>query len=67
LCIIIMAIFNIIQEHKSNQVMKSILNMLPAQAVVTRNGAPQEILASRLVEGDVIELSVGRVPAVSNL
>jgi sodium/potassium-transporting ATPase subunit alpha len=66
LCIIVMAIFNIVQEHKSNQVMKSILNMLPAQAIVIRNGAPQEILATQLVEGDVIELSVGRVPAVSN-
>jgi sodium/potassium-transporting ATPase subunit alpha len=63
LCIIVMAIFNIVQEHKSNQVMKSILNMLPAQAIVIRNGAPQEILATQLVEGDVIELSVGRVPA----
>jgi magnesium-transporting ATPase (P-type) len=40
--------------------------MLPAQAIVIRNGAPQEILATQLVEGDVIELSVGRVPAVSN-
>ena len=66
IAIIIMAIFDIVQEHKSNQVMKSILNMLPAQAIVIRDGAPQQIAASQLVVGDCIELSVGRVPAVSS-
>lgn len=40
--------------------------MPPAQAIVIRDGAPQQIATSQLVGGDVIELSVGRVPAVSS-
>lgn len=64
ICILVMAMFSIVQEQKSSRVMKSILRMLPAQTTVTRNGAPQQIAASQLVEGDVVELSVGKVPAV---
>jgi sodium/potassium-transporting ATPase subunit alpha len=63
ICIFVMAIFNIVQEQKSNRVMKSILRMLPTQTIVIRNGSPQQIAASQLVEGDVVELSVGKVPA----
>jgi sodium/potassium-transporting ATPase subunit alpha len=44
--------------------MDSILNLLPENAVVMRDGQPKSIPSSELVVGDVVQLTTGqKVPA----
>jgi sodium/potassium-transporting ATPase subunit alpha len=44
--------------------MASILNLLPENAVVLRDGQPKSIPSNELVVGDVVQLSTGqKVPA----
>ncbi|EST06947.1 P-type ATPase, A domain protein [Kalmanozyma brasiliensis GHG001] len=58
------AIFNAFQDWSTQKVMNSILNLLPENAIVIRDGEHKSIPASDLVVGDVCILSTGnKVPA----
>ncbi|ORY05439.1 calcium ATPase [Basidiobolus meristosporus CBS 931.73] len=56
--------FNAYQDWSSSKVMKSINNMLPANALVKRDGKKIRIPVSNLVVGDLVYLTYGnKVPA----
>ncbi|ETS61563.1 p-type atpase [Moesziomyces aphidis] len=58
------ALFNAFQDYSTQKVMNSILNLLPENAVVIRDGEHRSLPASDLVVGDVVVLSTGnKVPA----
>ncbi len=58
------ALFNAFQDWSTQKVMNSILNLLPENAVVIRDGEHKSISATELVVGDVVVLSTGnKVPA----
>ncbi|KAK9720409.1 hypothetical protein K7432_004160 [Basidiobolus ranarum] len=58
------ASFSAFQDWSTSRVMKSILNMIPAECLVLRDGSPQKIPASDLVVGDIVLLKLGnKVPA----
>lgn len=58
------AIFSGLQDWSAQKVMSSILDLLPKNAVVMRDGEAKSIPASELVVGDVVQLSTGqKVPA----
>lgn len=62
--IFLQAIFNALQDFSTAKVMNSIKGLLPANAVVIRDGEKKTIAASDIVAGDLIVLSQGiRVPA----
>ncbi|CAE8590596.1 unnamed protein product [Polarella glacialis] len=53
-----------LEERKSNNVMGSLMKMVPAQSSVIRDGKPRRIPAAELVVGDLVQLKGGdRVPA----
>jgi sodium/potassium-transporting ATPase subunit alpha len=52
------------QEQKSQALLESFMNMIPAKAMTIRDGKIQQIEASHLVVGDVVYLSAGaKTPA----
>lgn len=56
--------FSYFQEAKSSRIMDSFANMVPQQAVCTRDGEKSTIKAEDLVVGDLIDVKFGdRVPA----
>jgi sodium/potassium-transporting ATPase subunit alpha len=58
------ATFSALQDWSAQKVMDSILNLLPENAVVIRDGQPKSILSNELVVGDVVQLTTGqKVPA----
>jgi sodium/potassium-transporting ATPase subunit alpha len=58
------AIFSALQDWSAQRVMDSILNLVPENAVVMRDGQPKSIPSNELVVGDVVQLSTGqKVPA----
>ncbi|ORX97818.1 cation-transporting ATPase pma1 [Basidiobolus meristosporus CBS 931.73] len=58
------ASFSAIQDWSTSRVMKSILNMIPAECLVLRDGLPQKLAATELVIGDIVLLKLGnKVPA----
>lgn len=62
--ITLQASFSAFQDWSTKQVMNSILNLLPSEALVTRDGQPTRIPATELVAGDLVQISVGnKVPA----
>ncbi|KAK9720816.1 hypothetical protein K7432_003880 [Basidiobolus ranarum] len=62
--IFLQAGFNAYQDWSSSKVMKSINNMLPASALVNRDGKKIRIPVSSLVVGDLVYLTYGnKVPA----
>ncbi|CAG8572667.1 7033_t:CDS:10 [Acaulospora morrowiae] len=62
--VIIQAAFGAYQDWSTSKVMNSIKNMLPAEALVIRNGQVTKIFASDLVVGDVVQINMGnKVPA----
>ena len=62
--IFLQAIFSGLQDWSTQRVMNSILNLLPENAIVIRDGEPKSIPATDLVVGDVVQLSSGnKVPA----
>ncbi|PWN50093.1 calcium ATPase [Violaceomyces palustris] len=62
--IFLQAIFSGLQDWSTQRVMNSILNLLPENAIVIRDGEPKSIPSSELVVGDVVQLSTGnKVPA----
>jgi sodium/potassium-transporting ATPase subunit alpha len=64
LVIALQAVFEAFQDWSSGQVMKSIKNMMPSEAIVIRDGSECHIAVSDLVVGDVVVLTNGsKVPA----
>jgi len=62
--VIMTGCFSYFQEAKSSRIMDSFKNMVPQQAVCTRNGEKRTINADGLVVGDMIDVKFGdRVPA----
>jgi sodium/potassium-transporting ATPase subunit alpha len=58
------AVFEAFQDWSSGKVMKSIKNMMPADAHVIRNGVERKIPVAELVVGDLVILENGtKVPA----
>ncbi|KAI8072363.1 putative Na/K ATPase alpha 1 subunit [Gongronella butleri] len=64
IAIIVQASFSAFQDWSTSRVMKSILNLLPAECLVVRDGKVTKIQASELVSGDIVQLKLGnKVPA----
>ncbi|KAJ2879764.1 hypothetical protein IWW38_006062, partial [Coemansia aciculifera] len=62
--IVLQASFSAWQEWTTSRVMASITGMLPTETVVTRNGATTTIVATSLVQGDVVHIRGGdKIPA----
>ncbi len=58
------ASFSAFQDWSTSRVMKSILNLLPAECIVLRNGQISKISAGQLVIGDIVHVNLGnKVPA----
>lgn len=56
------------QEHRAEQSLAALRGMLPVKARVRRNGMIAEVLADRLVPGDIVLLEAGdRIPADGRL
>ncbi|KAG0048352.1 hypothetical protein BGZ83_006677 [Gryganskiella cystojenkinii] len=61
---ILVASFSAFQDFSTAKVMSSIMDMIPAECVVSRDGVQTKIPASQLVVGDRVHLSLGnKVPA----
>ncbi|KAJ3154476.1 hypothetical protein HDU86_004605 [Geranomyces michiganensis] len=62
--IIMQAGFSAAQDFATGRVMNSILNLLPSECVVVRNGESLKTSVTQVVAGDVVLLSTGqKVPA----
>ncbi|KAJ5291848.1 hypothetical protein N7478_001099 [Penicillium angulare] len=62
--ITLQASFSAFQDWSTKRVMNSILNLLPAEALVLRDGKQMRLPATELVAGDIVQISVGnKVPA----
>ncbi|KAH8826911.1 hypothetical protein DL96DRAFT_1669665 [Flagelloscypha sp. PMI_526] len=62
--IVIQAVFNLWQDYTTGLVMASITNMLPSEVTVIRNGEISKVVATELVIGDLVKISLGcKVPA----
>ncbi|KAJ5628181.1 hypothetical protein N7490_010409 [Penicillium lividum] len=62
--ITLQASFSAFQDWSTKKVMNSILNLLPSEALVLRDGKQLRISATDLVAGDIVQISVGnKVPA----
>lgn len=62
--VVITGIFSYYQESKSSRIMESFKNMVPAYAVVVRDGQKQTLKAEEICIGDVVEVKFGdRIPA----
>ncbi|ORX34849.1 K, P-type ATPase [Kockovaella imperatae] len=62
--ILLQAFFSAFQDWSSQKVMNSILNLVPENATVTRDGQQISVPSADLVTGDIVHMSMGnRVPA----
>ncbi|KAJ6093578.1 hypothetical protein N7486_008867 [Penicillium sp. IBT 16267x] len=62
--IFLQAGFSAFQDWSTERTMKSILDLVPTDAVVLRSGTPTRIPSTDVVTGDVVQISVGnKVPA----
>lgn len=62
--ICLQASFSAFQDWSTSRVMKSIMNLLPSDCIVIRNGVPTQITANKLVVGDIVKINLGnKVPA----
>lgn len=62
--ILLQASFSAFQDWSTKRVMNSILDLLPAEAIVVRDGQPKKMPAAELVVGDIVQISIGnKVPA----
>ena len=62
--ILFQATFSAFQDWSSQKIMDSILNLVPENANVTRDGKLMSIPSAQLVVGDIVHLAMGnRVPA----
>jgi len=58
------AAFTALQDWSTSRVMSSILNLIPSECVVLRDGKTMKVRTSELVTGDIVQLSMGnKVPA----
>ncbi|EGX95017.1 Na/K ATPase alpha 1 subunit, putative [Cordyceps militaris CM01] len=56
--------FSAFQDWSTQRTMKSITDLLPAEALVVRDGQTVRIAAAELVAGDIVQLQIGnKVPA----
>jgi sodium/potassium-transporting ATPase subunit alpha len=58
--IVLQAVFSGLQDWSAQRVMASILNLLPENAAVLRDGQHKSIPSNELVVGDVVQLSTGQ-------
>jgi len=66
--ILINAVFTFIEQYKAEKAIEALKKMLPYLVRIIRGGREKEVLAERIVPGDVILLSEGdRVPADGRL
>jgi Ca2+-transporting ATPase len=66
--VVLNALLGFYQEHRAEQSLAALRNMLPTRAKVRRGGAASEVPADRLVPGDIVLLEAGdRVPADGRL
>jgi sodium/potassium-transporting ATPase subunit alpha len=64
LVIFLQATFSAFQDWSTARTMKSILNLLPSETVVIRNGQSCKVASVDLVVGDTVKISIGnKVPA----
>ncbi|KAG4071147.1 hypothetical protein HA402_003279 [Bradysia odoriphaga] len=65
ICVIFLqASFSAFQDWSTSRVMKSILNLLPSECIVLRNGQISKISSNQLVVGDIVHVDLGnKVPA----
>jgi sodium/potassium-transporting ATPase subunit alpha len=64
LVILLQAMFSAFQDWSTKRVMNSIMDLLPSECLVIRDGELKKIPASDLVAGDLVQLSTGnKVPA----
>jgi len=61
--VVLQTAFNAWQDVSTSRVMASIQDMLPDDVIVLRDGAQMTLPATSLVPGDIIQLSVGKIPA----
>lgn len=62
--IFLQACFSAFQDYSTAKTMKSILDMVPAEALALRDGSFIKVPASTLVPGDVVKVVIGnKVPA----
>ncbi|KAJ5199818.1 ATPase P-type K/Mg/Cd/Cu/Zn/Na/Ca/Na/H-transporter [Penicillium cf. griseofulvum] len=62
--IALQASFSAFQDWSTARVMNSILDLLPAEAMVMRDGKLTHLPASELVAGDIVQIGIGnKVPA----
>ncbi|KAJ5902259.1 hypothetical protein N7495_002787 [Penicillium taxi] len=62
--IALQVVFSVFQDWSTKRVMNSILNLLPSDALVLRDGNLIQIPATELVTGDIVHISIGnKVPA----
>jgi sodium/potassium-transporting ATPase subunit alpha len=57
--ILLQASFSAFQDWSTKRVMDSILDLLPAGAMVTRNGTSSKVSATDLVVGDIVKIAIG--------
>jgi magnesium-transporting ATPase (P-type) len=66
--IVVNALFATVQEHRAQQAVSALRQILPARVRVRRDGATVEITTDEVVVGDVLLLAAGdRVPADAEL
>ncbi|CAO3650837.1 unnamed protein product [Cunninghamella blakesleeana] len=64
IAIFLQASFSAFQDWSTAKVMNSILNLLPSECLVIRDGEVKKIPASQLVVGDIVQIKLGnKVPA----
>ncbi|KAI9147486.1 Sodium/potassium-transporting ATPase subunit alpha [Paramyrothecium foliicola] len=62
--IMLQAMFNAFSDWSTSRTMKSIVDLLPSETQVVRDGALISVPATELVAGDIVQLSMGnKVPA----
>ncbi|KFZ24672.1 hypothetical protein V502_00849, partial [Pseudogymnoascus sp. VKM F-4520 (FW-2644)] len=57
--IFLQASFSAFQDWSTKRVMNSILDLLPAEAMVIRNGQAKKMPTTELVVGDIVQISIG--------
>ncbi|KAI1432523.1 calcium ATPase [Xylaria sp. CBS 124048] len=62
--ILLQASFSAFQDWSTTRTMRSIMDLVPSEAVVMREGQFQSMKTAHLVPGDIVQLKIGdRVPA----
>ena len=62
--VVLNGVFAFLQEHRADRAAEALRDLLPQRATVRRDGAPHDVPAEDVVDGDVLLLSGGdRVPA----